>query len=228
MFRRVLASLFVLVLAGGEIPVHAAGVSALGVVTQASRANLASASVSTGATVYDGDSLTTASDGLLRLRTGAAQLYLPGQSGVRLYSAPGGTRAQLTGGTLVFSSARASAMDVEIAQAHIRPASDQPTVAQISAVSARVLEVRTKRNALEFSYKGETELIPEGSSYRIVLDPTDEEASAASAASPAFPDQKGPRQGRKRRKAFIIFWTSVGAIVGGVIIHEVLESPDKP
>jgi len=227
MFRRLLASFLVFAIAAGEIPARAAGVSALGVVTQASRANLASANVSAGASVYDGDSLTTDSDGILRVRAGAAQIYLPGQSGVKLHSISGGTLAQLTGGTLVFSSARASAMDIEIAQAHVRPAADQPTVAQISVISPRLLEVHARRGDLQFSYKDDTESIPEGSNYRILLDPTDEEASGAT-ATPAFPDEKGPRKGRKRRKAFIIFWGSIAGVLIPFIIHEVWESPDKP
>jgi hypothetical protein len=227
MYQRVLASFLVFAMAAGEIPLYAAGVSALGVVTQASRANLASANVSAGASVYDGDSLTTASDGILRVRAGAAQLYLPGQSSVKFHSISGGTLAQLIGGTLVFSSAKAAAMDIEIAQAHVRPAADQPTVAQISVITTRILEVHARRGALQFSYKDETESIPEGSNYRILLDPTDEEISSL-VATPAFPDEKGPRKGRKRRKAFIIFWTGIAGFLLPLIIHEALESPDKP
>lgn len=224
MFRRIFATLLVYVLVVGQLPARAAGVSPLGVVTQAANANLGGARISAGSTVYDGDSFTTASDGLLRVRAGAAQFYLPGQSALTLHSAQGGAIASLTTGRIVFSSARAAAMDIELAQAHIRPSSDQPTVAQISAISPRELEVRAQRGALQFSYKGETEVIREGTSCRILLDPTDEETSTA----PVFPDQGGPKRGRKRRKAFIIFWSLVGGIVPPLIIHEALESPDKP
>ena len=225
MFRRIFASLLVNALVLGQLPARAAGVSPLGIITQAANANLGGAQVSAGSTVYDGDSFTTASDGLLRVRAGAAQFYLPGQSALKLHSVPGGAIASLTSGRIVFSSAKAAAMDIEFAQAHIRPSGDQPTVAQISAVSPRELEVRAQRGALQFSYKEETEIIPEGTSCRILLDPTDEEASAAASA---FPDQGGPKQGRKRRKAFIIFLSVVGGIVLPLIIHEALESPDKP
>lgn len=224
MFRRSFALLLVFVLALGQLPVHATGVTPLGVVTQASRANVLRANVSAGTTVYDGDSFTTASDGLLRVRVGAAQFYLPGQSTLTLHSAPGGAIASLTSGTIVFSSAKAAAMDIEFAQAHIRPISDQPTVAQVSAVSARELEVRAQRGALQFSYKGETEVILEGTSCRILLDPTDEEASAA---APAFPDQAGPKHGRKRRKGFIILLILLPSIPLP-FLWKALESPDKP
>lgn len=227
MIRRFLASFLVFAMAAGEFPVRAAGVSALGVVTQASHANLSSATVSAGTTVYDGDSLTTASDGLLRVRAGAAQLYLPGQSGVKLHSISGGTLAQLTGGTLVFSSAKAAAMDIEIAQAHVRAAADQPTVAQISVAGPKMIDIRAQRGSLQFSYNGETQLVPEGSAYRFVLDPLDEEASA-SAATPAFPGEQTPRGGRRRRKAFIYFLIGAGSAILAIVTVKALESPDKP
>jgi len=225
MFRRIYTILLVYALAIGQLPARGAGVSPIGVVTQALRANLSSANVSAGATVYDGDSFTTASDGLLRVRVGAAQFYLPGQSALNLHAAPGGATASLTSGRIVFSSATAAAMDIEFSQAHIRPTSDQPTVGQIAAFSPRELEVRAQRGALQFSYKGETDVIPEGSSGRILLDPTDEEALGG---APAFPDQAGPKHGRKRRKAFIIFWSAVGGILLPLIVHEAIESPHKP
>ena len=229
MFRRIFVALLAFALGLGELPAVAAGVTPLGVVTQASRANLARASVSAGTTVYDGDAFATASDGLLRVHIGAAQFYLPGQSALTLHSSLGGAIANLTSGRIVFSSAKAAAIDIEFAQAHIRPASDQPTVAQISAVGPRELEVRAQRGALQFSYKGESEVIPEGTNCRILLDPTDDEASAA--ASSPLSGQEGPKRGRKRSKGFIIFWSGV-AIGGGIIlfciIHDVLESPDKP
>ncbi|HET9803386.1 MAG TPA: hypothetical protein VFP96_09125 [Candidatus Acidoferrum sp.] len=229
MIRRVVVFFLVSALAAGEFPAHAAVVAVVGVVTQASRANLASANVSAGANVYDGDSLTTASDGLLCVRTGAAQFYLAAHSGVRLHSAPTGTLVQLTAGTLVFSSAKSDAMEVEISQARIRAAVDIATVAQISSVSPRIIEVRAKRGALQLSYKDDTELIPEGSSARILLDPTDEETASASAPSlPPFPDQKGPRAGKKRRKAFFIFWGGVAALTIGWLICTTVESPSKP
>jgi hypothetical protein len=227
MIRRVVVFLLVCALVAGEFPAQAAGVAIVGVVTQASRANIASASVSAGANIYDGDSLTTSSDGLLRVRSGAAQFYLAAQSGVRLHSAPTGTLVQLTAGTLVFSSAKSSAMEVEVSQARIRAAADMATVAQISSVSPRVIEVRAKRGALQFAYRGESQLVPEGVSCRFILDPTDEEA--ASTPRPGFPAQKrGTSPGGRRPKGFLYLTGGAIAIVTFIAIDEALESPSKP
>ncbi len=227
MFRRIFATLLVFTLALGQLPVRAAGVTPLGVVTQASRANLSRADVSAGATVYDGDSFSTASDGLLRVRVGAAQFYLPGQSSLKLRAAPGGAIANLTSGRIVFSSAKAAAMDVEFAQAHIRSTSDQPTVAQISIAGPKMVDVRAQRGSVQFSYRGEAQLVPEGVAYRFVLDPSDEDR-AASANTSALPDQKGPKHQGKKPKGFIYFFIGATAVATYIAIDEALESPSKP
>jgi hypothetical protein len=227
MFRRIFATLLVFTLAVGQIPALAAGLSPIGVVTQALRANLASASVSAGATVYDGDSFTTASDGLLRVRVGAAQFYLPGQSALNLHSTPGGALAQLTGGTIVFSSAKLTAMEVEVAQARVRPAADQPTVLQISFVGPKMIDIRARRGSVQFSYAGQTQIVPEGAAYRFVLDPSDEDRATSGATSP-FPGQMRTVPGGRQRKAFLYF--IIGAIGAAtyIAIDEALESPSKP
>ena len=227
MVRPLLSILLVFAIAAGELPVHAVGVSPLGVVTQAAGANINSGGVSAGATVFDGDSFTTTSTGLLRVRAGAAQFYLAGQSNLKLHTAPGGTLAQLSGGTLVFSSARANAMEVEVAQAHIRPASDQPTVAQISVAGPKEIDVRATRGSLQFSYNGESQIIPEGSAYRFVLDPPEDTMFPAS-ASPAFPDQKGPKPPGHPNKKFLYFIIGTAAFISYIAIDEALESPSKP
>jgi hypothetical protein len=223
MLRSFFVALLAFALGLGELPARAAGVTPLGVVTQASRANLARANVSTGAAVYDGDSFTTASDGLLRVRVGSAQFYLPGQSALSLHSAPGGAIATLTSGRVVFSSAKAAAMDIEFSQAHIRPTSDQPTVAQISVVGPKTVDVRAQRGSLQFSYRGETQLVPEGAAYRFVLDPSDEGMTASAKVS-AFP----PKHQRKEPKGFVYFFIGATAVATYIAIDEALESPSKP
>ena len=228
MFRCVIVVLLVCALAAGEFPAHAVGVGAVGVVTQASGASIASARVSTGATVYDGDSLATDADGLLRVRAREAQFYLAGQSSVRMRSAPAGALVQLAAGTLVFSSTNATAMDVEVARAHIRPASNDLTVAQIAIAGPKSIDIRAKRGSLEFSYEGESKVIPEGVSYRFILDPLDREMTEAG-PPPAFPDNQRPKPvANDKRRRFIYLLIGVGSVVTFFAVDEALESPNKP
>jgi hypothetical protein len=199
-------------------------------VTQSAGGHLGTAPASAGATIYDGDHLSTDAGGALRLRSIAFLIYLPGQSGITLHSAEKGALAELTGGTLVFSTAQAAAMEIRVLDASLRAASDAPTVAQISLAGPKELLVSARRGALEFSYRGESDRVPEGASYRILLDPQDPQdrpdAKPDSDPSP-WPKQQAKNPGRRRRAfEFIIIGTT--AVITAWAIHEVVESPDKP
>ncbi len=220
MCRRILAMTLAFFLVGIPLPARPAGIPALGVVTQASAAHFNAARVSAGATVYDGDRLSTESEGLLQFRGAGWLLYLSGLSGITLHGLPNGAQAHLRAGGLVFSSARVSAMQILANGAVIRPAANVPTVAQITLVGPKELQISARRGDLEFTYHSETENIAEGASYRILLDP---EETAAGHSKNA----KIPLPGRKRKGVWIL-------IIGGIgwatewAVHEALESPDRP
>ena len=140
MSRRALAIVLVFLLAGIPLPARAAGalnVLPLGIVTQASRAHFNAANVSAGATIYDGDGLSTEAEGALQFRGPAALIYLPGSSGVALHALPNGTTAQLQTGTVVFSTAKAAGMEIIADQAFIRPVADGPTMAQVTMIGPK-------------------------------------------------------------------------------------------
>jgi hypothetical protein len=231
--RLLVAVVVTMALAGIPVP---ARVGALGLITEADGAYLGDRHVSTGTTVYDGDCLSTEPGGLLRLRSGAAMFYLPGDSQVTLRTEPDkekGTLMDLTAGTLVFSTARAAATEIHASKASIRPAADMPTVGQITAVAPKLLYVYARRNSLRFSYHDESEIIVEGESYRVVLDPIDDDTAAK-------PDSE--RSGKKpsrRRRGFLFFLIGAGAIAAAAAgggpalstsrpIVEHSESPFQP
>ena len=131
MLRCALATILVSLLAGIPLPARPAGTPnllPLGVVTQASGAHFRAAKVSAGATIYDGDGLSTEAEGALQFRGSAAVFYLPGSSGVTLHGLPMGTQAQLQTGTVVFSTAKAVAMEILADEAFIRPFADGPKI----------------------------------------------------------------------------------------------------
>ena len=227
MGRRFLATLLACLLAG--IPLLGR-TAPLGVVTQSAGGHLSTAPASAGATIYDGDHLSTDAGGALRLRSGASLIYLPGQSGITLHGAANGAVAELTGGTLVFSTAQAAAMEIRALEASLRAASNAPTVAQISVAGPKELFVNARRGALEFSYRGESGRIPEGASYRILLDSQDPQggpdAKPDSAPSP-WANQQTKKPG-KRRRTFEFIIIGATALVTARAIHEAVESPDRP
>jgi hypothetical protein len=220
MCRRVLALTLAFLLTGISLPARPVGISALGVVTQASGAHYNAASASTGATVYDGDRLSTESEGLLQFRGAGALLYLPSLSGITLHGLPNGAQAQLRTGSLVFSTSKAAAMEVLADEAFIRPAADGPTVAQVTVVGPKELRITARRGALELSYRNETEKIAEGTSCRVLLD------SPEAAAQP-FP-QRGPVKAANENKRLKIVMVAAIGWATEWAVHEALESPDRP
>jgi hypothetical protein len=221
MSRRVLATILVFLLAGIPVPARSAAnpnLFPVGTVTQASRAHFNAASVTAGATIYDGDGLSTETEGALQFRSPAAVLYLPGASGVTLHGLANGTQAQLQTGTVVFSTGRAGGMELIADEAFIRPFADAPTVAQVTIIGPKELQVNARRGDLKFSYGGETEKLAGGASYRILLDQPE-----------SYPSQRQPPQvaGRENRKFKIVVIVLIGwATEWG--LHEVFESPDRP
>ena len=211
-------------------PVVWARPAAMGVVLQASGAQLGSGGVSAGATVFDGDQFRTIADGVLRLRIGAAQVHLEGGSAVTLRRAEYGTQAILLGGTMSVSAAPPAAVDrfavtptfdIAVNGAVLRTVGGRLTVAQVSILGPKEFYVVVRRGALEFSYNGESEVIPEGSMYRAVLDPPPGLPAANQAPLPV----RAAGRSRAKYKLYIIIpiaWAT------GWAIHEVFESPNRP
>jgi hypothetical protein len=221
--RRALAMILVFLLAGIPLPARTAATPnllPLGTVTQASRAHFNAASVTAGATIYDGDGLSTEAEGALQFRGSAALLYLPGASGVTLHGLPGGAQAQLQTGSVVFSTASAASMEIIADEAFIRPLADGPTIAQVTIIGPKELQISARRGDLRFSYAGETEKLAGGSSYRILLDKPD-------STPPSHPQQGPVKAGHESKSFRIIVIVAIGWITEWAV-HEVFESPDRP
>ena len=195
--------------------------SVLGVVLAAKHVRLNPTTVAVGATVYDGDRFSTETGGMLRLRSGTAGLELAEASVIRVQNPPNGVQGmevELDKGTLVFSRERIGSLGVIAREASIRPSADTRTAAQITVTGAKELCIRARRGALQFSYRGETETLAEGKSYRLTLDP------------PNNSSKEDPLPPTKLPKAFKIVIIGEAAAVVALGIYELRESesPDRP
>jgi hypothetical protein len=150
-------------------------------VTHAEGAHVGEAAASVGSTIYDGDRLSSEAGGVLRVSALSLTLQLDAQSILVLRhhaSTAGSVEAELACGTLVFSAARSDSVSVVAGDALIRPAANTATLAHIRVVNPKELRIYAQRGALEFSYHGESEVIAEGSAYRVLLDPSEKETAA--------------------------------------------------
>ena len=223
--RFLLALRMLFLLAGTSSPGRPA---VLGVVVEAYRAHLGGSAVSPGATVYEGDHFSTEEGGSLRLRCNAALLELAEKSAALVRHAGDGAQgleaeAELVQGTLVFSTAHASELEIEARQARIRPAGNGRTVAQVSVIGPKELHIYARRGALLFSYRGESKTINEGESYEVILDPPEDGSEKK---------QTTQKAGRSP-KPFLLIAGGAGAAAAAVIVHENhghkgMESPDRP
>jgi len=200
-----------------------ARVAAVGVVSHADRAHIGEAPASSGTTVYDGDRLSTETDGVLRLNAGTTALHLAPQTSltVRLTDSGQSTQVELAAGMLVFSVANPPAVAVHVNNAWIRPASNAPTVAHIRIVNRKELRISAQRGSLQFSYEAESALIPEGVAYRVLLDPEDDPASASASGQPN-------KKSGKARKPFLFIAIAAAAAVAAILLMRNYESPDQP
>src|SRR5260221_11790170 len=124
---------------------------------------------------------------------------------------------------MAFSFANIRPMAVEVGEAPIRPAADQPPVAQICIVGPKVIDIRAQRGSLQFSYAGQIQLVSEGAAYRFVLDPADDDLAISGP-----PNKKELPPPTKKPKAFLYFIIGAMSVATYIAIDEALESPSKP
>jgi hypothetical protein len=237
--RNVIAS--ILMITVGMSPCWSATGEAFGTVVTAERARIGSGPISVGATVFGGDRLFTDEAGSVQVRAGAARLLLSSASVAMLAKDDASPAASLTRGTAIFSTASSKAFALHVGSMTIRPETDQPTVAQVSVVGPKQLMVRSTRGSVTVAVDDDVRVIPEGMSYRIVLDPSPSELAAvdretADADMDASPAQGPQGVGAGKRKAprragrnrFIWFAIGIAGVATFFSVYEALQSPSKP
>jgi len=205
-------------------------VTPLGTVIAAERAHVGQANADIGTTVYGGDKLSTDLQGSVQVRAGAARLLLLSSSAAVVNDSEGAPSAQLLLGTATFSTGNARAFTLFASKAVIRPQTDVPTIGQVIYLSEKELLVTARRGGLTVTVEDETQVIPEGTSYKVLLDPS---AEAAQEPAGAGSGNQGPTKGgggplKAGRSRFLIMATAITGAATGVAIYKALESPDRP
>ena len=210
-------------------PVWGASTVALGTVVASDRARVGGTGAAVGTTVFAGDRLSTADAGSVQLLTSEARLRL-GASSIATVNEDGGTvGATLLGGSATFSAANAKAFALNAGTAVVRPESDEPTIGQVTMLSEKQLLVKCTRGALTITVGDDSRVIPEGSAYRVVLDPAESE-EAQNQPPPQGAGTRGSGGAPLKAAKSKFVWYAVGAValVTFFAVQEALESPDRP
>jgi hypothetical protein len=201
-------------------------VAPLGTVIAAEHAHVGDANAGVGTTVYGGDKLSTELQGSVQLRAGAARLLLMSSSSAVVNDSDGAPSAKLLLGTATFSTGNARAFTLFASTAAIRPQTDSPTIGQVTRLDDKELLVTARRGGLVVTVEDETQVVKEGESYRVLLDPAPQEPAGAGSQGPANGSGNGPlRAGRSR---FLILATVLIGVGTGIAIYEAVESPNRP
>src|SRR5256712_8739662 len=206
-------------------PAWGARAAPLGVVTAAERAQISAVPTATGATVFDGDTLSTDTVGILRVRAGAAQFQLFTSSAAVVTRTSTGIRATLRAGTVTWSSANAGAMEMQASEARLRPQGNVPTQAQVTLLSPTELLVTARRGALEITVGEETKMVPEATSYRVLLSPPDPQRPPGAGTKQV--EKKTKPAGHKKKMILVLVAAGSAPIIAWGV-HELVESPDRP
>jgi hypothetical protein len=208
-------------------------VDVFGIVTQASNASLSYGAVSAGASVYDGDTLATGVDGALTLRAVSSMIHLGTRSRVTLRSASAADKCAqftLSAGTVMFAAPQAAAIEIRADQADVRPATQVPSSGQITIITPSSFEIFARRGALKIQYRDDTEMIAEGTSYRVVLDASNDDAPSAKTAPGNRPKSIKAPSHKHKRIVLIAIVGSVAATANAIpwALSNDYESPDHP
>jgi hypothetical protein len=227
--RAICAAALVLTLLHAPVRAATPNVAPLGTVITADHAYVGHANADVGTTVYGGDRISTDTQGNLQLRAGAARLLLLSSSAAIVNDSDGAPSAKLLSGTATFSTGNAHAFTLFVSKAAVRAQSDAPTVGQVTYFSDKELLVTSRRGPLTVTVEDETQVVAEGASYRVLLDPSPE------AQEPAGAGSTGGKHGRSSggplkagRSRFLIVATGLAAAVTIFSLSESLESASRP
>ncbi len=201
----------------------------MGLVTQATMAQLGDAKAMIGTTVYAGDAVETEQGGLLRLRVGTSQIYLLSSSAAVLSSGASNLSAKVIRGTVGISTTSADPVALELPEGILRPESGQPTYGQVTIVSPNEVVITAYSGSLVLDNDGELHTIPAGKSYRVTMDLEASNTTAQDAAGAETDSKHHPmRAARHRHLAFDAAMLAGGGIGAYFLYEHLTISPDAP
>jgi hypothetical protein len=194
----------------------------LGSIAETNEAHLDGVNAFSGATLYTGDVVDTDNQGTLRLRVGSGQLYLSASSSASLEQRAGLASITLARGSAAFSLPDPMQFELETPAGTLRGSGTHATSGQVTILGPSQIVVTASRGDLILDNDGELNMIPEGRSYRIVIEQQDQSDSGA--------DNQTPKQAHRHRRKLLFILLGVGAVVAITIPfwHLGSESQDKP
>jgi hypothetical protein len=203
-----------------NLPLMAEASKPLGMVVAADHAYLDHANAASGASVYSDDALVTEQGGSLRLSVGASQIYLLSLSSASLEPRDDKIQARVDRGTVGFSTARPSQLQIQTPLGVVRGADANPIFGQVSLLSPSKLRISAYKGTLVVEdVNGGQKIIAQGETYEGTL------VSDASGGDDSQP--------KRARTGAVVNWSHVLRVAIPVVAAGLLacwlypESPSK-
>ena len=124
---------------------------------------------------------------------------------------------------MVLSATAGTAAEIVASSARIQPMAETRGVVQVGIAGPHELIVFARRGPVQISYRGDTETISEGKSYRVRLNDSDD----------GTPGEPGTKKSGRHGKALVLIVVGATAAAGVAALwgggtKGSIESPDRP
>lgn len=170
----------------------------LGVVILGSRANVGLAAAATGASVYNGDTLSTDASGTLRVRFGGAQIMLGPGTTVDLHEQDGMVDVILRQGNVRFAGVPGSPIEVHVLQAMVRTRQSEAGTGQVAVLNSREFQVGSQKGDLDVNVNGENHVVSAPHAYDLKINSMPLLGAGAPATAGGFAPAPGQDNGQNQ------------------------------
>jgi hypothetical protein len=191
----------------------------LGVVSQTNLAHIDQSNAETGSNIYSCEDLTADDGGTMRVRVGAAQLFIAAQSSAELEDDSTDIVVLADSGTVGFSEPSTASLIIRTPAGIVRAEGGAAAAGEITYKGANELIITAMRGNLTLDSGGELRTIPEGKSADVMFEDALTQACHRAAA---------PLDTIHDKIGFFILIPAALAIPSYILWQEMTESDSKP
>jgi len=213
----------------------------LGIVVNAVSAQIGSSTATEGATIFSGDYLTTADNGILLVRIAGLSLELQASSSLHLYRAPYGAVAELNSGAVTYNTpGGAQNLVIVASDVRVTPVLNLPDFGRVSIEDQCNVAVQSQKGQADVHSGSESHLIEQGKAYRVraensisyrkYLSPDDSDYHNYHEHKPCgvLQSLKGRPPIAAGESKFLYLAIGTGIVITTIPIVKAFESPNRP
>jgi hypothetical protein len=198
----------------------------VGVVSQTDHGHIDSADATSGANVYDCDTLETEQGGQMRLQVHPGQVYLASGSEGQLQGGLNGIDVYVGRGTVGFSTVAGGAIEIVTPAGFVRAANGQAASGEVTITGPTEMTITAMRGDLVLDSGGESQTIPQGKTAKVAF--AEGNAPACHEEEDQSQNQQQNQKAFRRPLAFYLIPAAAAGVSAIVLWHYESESKYKP